>query len=63
MSIHDCNIVQVFSQEVDVNKWKFVCVTCWKTDNLSVCICTQYCNLNDDVMYPYMSCITGKGTL
>ena len=30
-------IVQVFSREVGVNKWKIVCATCWKTNNLSVC--------------------------
>ena len=30
-------IVQVFSQEVSVNKWKIVYITCWKTDHHSVC--------------------------
>ena len=41
-------IVQVFSQEISVNKWKIEYVTCWKTDNCSVC---QYCSLNDAVVY------------
>ena len=43
----------MFSREIGVNKWKILCITCWKTDNLSVCI--QYCNLNDDVVYLYIS--------
>ena len=49
-------IVQMFSQEVGVNKWKIVYVTCWKVDNLSVCtgLSNRFCGLR--YLY-YMSCV------